>query len=145
MSFISFIKEKSRQAGWPAIRVVSETLVTLPFDTDEGAIDVRIQPCGKLEGKTVIEFSSPAIPVPAEGSSRLILLDLLMNRNGNLLQGHWSTTGEDDEKKFSVMVTQIAETMDPPEFKAAVRAVLSEFQNFKAAVRKTSQEDQVDF
>ncbi len=145
MSFVAFIQEMATNSGWSKVQTLSDSLVVLPFDTDEGKINVFIQPCGQFQGKTVIEFSSPGIPVPSDKEFRLTMLEFFMTRNGKLLQGHWAIEGSGDSRKFSVMATQIAETMDPPEFEAAIRAVLREFQGVMAFVRKATQGSKVDF
>ncbi|MDD3642531.1 MAG: hypothetical protein PHQ19_03600 [Candidatus Krumholzibacteria bacterium] len=145
MSFVSFIKENAEKAGWPSVKVLSDSCVTLPFDTDEGDINIFIRPCGKLFDKTVLEFSGPDIPVPSDVDLKLSMLEAFMKRNGDLLQGHWAIEGGEDDPKFSVMVTQIAETMDPLEFKSAVNTVLKEHERFLAILRKATKGSNVDF
>lgn len=146
MSFVSFITEMAEGAGWSAVRVVSDTLVVLPFESDEGTVKVFIRPCGKLRGKTVLEFSSSGIPVPADATLKAGMMAILMVRNANLTLGHWAIEGsESDEPRFTVMATQIAETMDPAEFQGAVTAVNTEYRTFVGNIRKVVRSSEIDF
>lgn len=90
MSFIDFINEMAANADWHAVHVVSETMVALPFGTDEGTVNVFIRPCGRLQGKTVLEFSSAGVPVPTDGEVKSAMMELLMLRNATLTMGHWA-------------------------------------------------------
>ncbi len=58
MTFVEFMQQNARAAGWSAVEVLSDTGVVMPFNSSEGPIKVVIQPCGKFEGETVLEFSS---------------------------------------------------------------------------------------
>ncbi len=127
MDFIPFIKEVSTKAGWEAIFEVSETMVRLPFEDDAGEINVFIRPCGEFDEQTVLEFSSVGFPLPEDNGLRLALLEMALERNGQIMQGYWAIEEGNNEKKLTVMATQIAETMDPPEFKTSVLAVVREF------------------
>lgn len=146
MSFVSFITEMAENADWRAVRVVSDSLVVLPFTTDQGTINVFIRPCGQVQGKTVIEFSSDGIDVPTTETLKLGLMQLLLVRNAKITVGHWAIEGgETTEPRFAVMATQIAETMDPAEFTTAVRAVTNEYEFFLGALRKINRNRQIDF
>ncbi len=146
MSFVTFITDMAEGAGWRAVRAVSDTLVALPFTTDEGTVSVFIRPCGKLQGKTVLEFSSAGIPIPSDSEFKVAMMEVLMVRNATMSMGHWAIEGSDsDEPKFTVMVTQLAETMDPAEFEAAVGAVRAEHERFIGSLRKVTQKSRVDF
>ena len=126
MSFPEFIKEAAERADWSKVLVLSETMVRLPFDSDEGAVNVFIRPCGQLEGKIVLEFGSAVFHIPEDPRARLGLFEALLERNGNLMQGYWAIEETDGGKKLSVMAAQIAETMDFSEAPNAVLAVAKE-------------------
>jgi hypothetical protein len=55
---------------------------------------------------------------------------LLLERNGEMLMGHWGIEKLGDERYFTVFVSQIANTMDLDEFRAAVRAIVTERNRF---------------
>lgn len=145
MSFLSFIQDMAAKAGWKAVVPMSETLIRLPFSSDEGEVNVFIRPCGKVDGKTVIEFSSLGLPLPANAEARLGMCEAVLTRNGNLLQGYWAIEESNNEQKLTVMATQIAETMDPPEFSAAVDAIVAEYSKIIGVLRKMFQGNRVDF
>lgn len=58
--------------------------------------------------------------------------------------GHWAIE-EGSENRFTVMITQIAETMDPPEFESAVKAIVAEFDRMQGVLRKLTQATEIDF
>lgn len=145
MSFVSFIEGMASTAGWSKLRVLSETLVSLPFNSNEGGVEVFITPCGKYQGKTVIEFSSIGIPVPEDPAIKFAIMEALLIRNGKLALGHWAIVEGETENRFTVMMTQIAETMDPPEFESAVTVVGMEFDKMIGLLRKMTQKARIDF
>jgi hypothetical protein len=138
MSFLSEMQEMASKVGWSAVHPISDTLVVIPFDSgdDLGRIDVFIRPCGAFRGKTVLEFSSPGLPIPDDSETKLAMMQLLLERSGAMVHGHWAIEAEADQKRFSVMVTQLADTMDAQDFEAAVGAVLTEFSGFLLSMKK---------
>lgn len=146
MSFIDFINEMAANADWHAVHVVSETMVALPFGTDEGTVNVFIRPCGRVQGKTVLEFSSAGVPVPTDGEVKSAMMELLMLRNATLTMGHLAIeTAASEAPKFTIMATQIAETMDAVEFRAAVGAIRAEHENLVGSLRRITRRSRVDF
>jgi len=145
MNFVEFIKHNANTVGWSAMKVLSDSGVALPFNSNEGPIQVFIQPCGKFEGQTVIEFSSPGLPVPADEGLEKVLSRMLLERNSKALQGHWGIEDSSDGPMYSVFVSQIANTMDPPEFKQAVLGVVNEYEKTVSVLRKAAQQSNVSF
>ncbi len=80
----------------------------------------------KKNGKTILEFSSMGIPLPDDlGSAALFGLTLL-ERNGEMIMGHWGIEDVGGNKFYTVFHSMLAEGMDVDEYKGAVQAVLTE-------------------
>ena len=142
MDFVEFVSMKAQQCGWKVSNVHSESLVSLTFQTDAGGDTCFIRPCGKdPDGNTVVEFSSAGIPVPEDSNSAGKLALALLERNGNMLLGHWGIENLNDKKSFTVFATQIANTMDLDEFRGAVMAVIAERERLSKSFQKAA----VDF
>lgn len=142
MQFVPFIQSQAEQCGWRISKVISDTLVALNFDSDNGAETVYIRPCGQnADGNTILEFTSRGLPVPDDDRVAHGFAMLLLARNGEMLTGYWGIEQLDDERYFTVFVSQIANTMDLGEFRAAVRAILSE----RARFHKMAQAAAIDF
>jgi hypothetical protein len=142
MNFLEFISNKARQAGWKISKVHSDTLVSLLFETDGGDERVYIRPCGKnVDGNTILEFTSQGIPVSDDEDFAHAFAMMALERNGEMLMGHWGIEKLGDERYFTVFVSMIANTMDLDEFRAAVRAVLTEREHLRKALQSAS----VDF
>ena len=139
MQFVPFITAKAEQCGWHISKVLSDKLVTLEFDSDHGAETVYIRPCGQnADGNTVLEFTSRGLEVPADTSAALAFAMLLLERNGEMLMGYWGIEKLEEDRYFTVFVSQIANTMDLDEFRASVRAILAERSRFYKLVQKSS-------
>jgi hypothetical protein len=131
MQFVPFITAKAEQAGWQVSKVLNDSLVTLNFDSDHGSETVYIRPCGRnADGNTVLEFTSRGLVVPDNDAVAHEFAMLLLERNGEMLMGHWGIEKLGDERYFTVFVSQIANTMDLDEFRAAVRAIVTERNRF---------------
>lgn len=142
MQFVPYITAKAQQCGWQVSEVLSESLVALNFDSDHGEEAVYIRPCGQnADGNTVLEFTSRGLAVPDDSEVAHDLAMMLLKRNGEMLMGHWGIEDLEGEEYFTVFVSQIANTMDLDEFRAAVRAILTERERFFKALQKVS----VDF
>lgn len=142
MTFVEFVTNKARNAGWTVSKVHTETLVSLEFKTDIGSDSVFIQPCGKdSQGNTVIEFSSKGLAVPDDGELAGSMALVLMERNGAMMLRYWGTESIAENKYFTVFSTLLANTMDDDEFQGAVRGVLSE----RTALMKWLQQECIDF
>jgi hypothetical protein len=131
MQFVPFISAKAQQCGWHVSKVLNDSLVTLDFDSDHGTETVYIRPCGQNgDGNTILEFTSRGLAVPADDDAAHGFAMLLLERNGEMLMGHWGIEKLGEERYFTVFVSQIANTMDLDEFRAAVRAILAERSRF---------------
>lgn len=140
MTFIELIKNRAAKAGGERVNTVSDMITALPFETDQGGMDVFSRPFGKVMGKTVIEFSSCGLPLPENPAMRLAMLELVMEQNGKMLQAHPRIEKSDDSAKLALYACQVAQAMDPPEVEAAVKGILAARTEFTAAFRKISQE-----
>ncbi|HET7459830.1 MAG TPA: hypothetical protein VFJ82_01230 [Longimicrobium sp.] len=139
MQFVPFITAKAQQCGWQVSKVLSESLVALNFDSDHGTETVYIRPCGQnADGNTILEFTSHGLAVPTDSETAHGFAMMLLERNGEMLMGYWGIEVLEDERYFTVFVSQIANTMDLDEFRAAVRAILAERQRFFKLVQKAA-------
>lgn len=92
-----------------------------------GLVDVFIRPCGEMHGKEVLEFSSAPLSLPSDDASKMPVLILALQRNADVILGHWGLDELADESVLRVFHSQITETMDLPEFRGAVLAVADEY------------------
>ncbi len=139
MNFVEFVSMKTQQCGWKLSDVYSEEFVSITFNTDSGTETCFIRPCGKNgDGNTVVEFSSEGIPIPDDESAAGSLALVLLERNGNMILGHWGIENLGENKSFTVFATMIANTMDVDEFKGAVSAVISERERLFKSFQKSS-------
>lgn len=120
------VRQRAREAGWK-IKTDNAGGIVIGFKDELGLEDVFIKVCGKNnENKSILEFSSMGIPLPDDiGSSALFGLTLL-ERNSEMLMGHWGIEDMRGDKYFTVFHSMLAEGMDVDEFKGAVKAVLNE-------------------
>lgn len=120
------VRQRVAQAGWK-IKTDNSGGIVLGFKDEFGIEDVFIKVCGRNnEGKTILEFSSMGIPFPDDISVAALFGLTLLERNGEMLMGHWGIEDIDGNKYFTVFHSMIAEGMDVDEFKGAVKAVLNE-------------------
>lgn len=139
MNFIEFATQKASQCGWRITEYLSDTMVSMTFETEMGDEKVYIRPCGQnSDGNTVIEFSSQGVQVPDDIANAALFALALLERNGEMLFGHWGIEKVGRQKFFTVFATQIANTLDADEFKGAVRAVLNERKRLNKEVQKSS-------
>ena len=97
--------------------------VALPSGTG----DVFVRPCGEMHGKEVLEFSSRGIRLPRDDAAKMPLLILALQRNADMMLGHWGLDEESGDSVLRVFHSQITETMDPPELRGAILAVADEY------------------
>jgi len=120
------VRQFAEQAGWE-IKIENSDCVVISFEDELGSEDVFIKICGKNnEGKTILEFSSVGIPFPDDISLAALFGLTLLERNAELLMGHWGIEDISSNKNFKVFLTMILEGMDVSDFKFAVMAVLIE-------------------
>lgn len=120
--------------GWVADRV-ADVQVRLRVPMDEGEpISVYVRPCGEMHGKEVLEFSSRGLRLPPDDATKMPLLILALQRNADVLFGHWGLDEQDNGSILRVFHSQITETMDLPELRAAAMAVADEFATLASAL-----------
>jgi hypothetical protein len=142
MEFVDFITKKASQCGWKISKIFSDSMVMLTFSTEMDDENVYIKPCGKnSDGNTILEFSSAGIPLPDNIADSALMAITLLERNGEMIFGHWGIETIGDQKCFTVFSTLVANTMDNDEFAAAVKAIVNE----RVRIAKVLQKHAVSF
>lgn len=137
MEFVEFITKKASQCGWKISKIFSDSMVKLTFGTELDDEDVFIKPCGKnSDGNTILEFSSVGTPLPDNIADSALMAIKLLERNGEMIFGHWGIESIGDQKCFTVFATLVANTMDNDEFAAAVKAIVNERVRISKIVQK---------
>ena len=127
-SFETRVTTMAQELGWQPRHQPEAERVQIRVPRDEGDdVDVTIRSCGEMHGKEVLEFSSAGLRLPAEDSAKMPLMILALQRNADVMFGHWGLDEDDDGSTLRVVHSQIAETMDPPELRGAVLAVADEY------------------
>lgn len=124
---MQIVRDRAREVGWK-IKTDDGRIIIIGFRDDDGSVDdVYIRVCGEDRvGNTILEFSSSGIKIPDDmGAAALISLRLL-ERNAQILMGHWGIEDVSGSKFYTVFHSMIAETMDVEEFESAVRACFTE-------------------
>mgnify|MGYP000686268856 CR=1 FL=1 len=131
MDAIEIVKMRANQAGWK-LNTLSSNLIVIGFLDELGVENVYIRKCGEnSDGKTILEFSSKGIPLPDDLSLAALFGLMLLERNADMLMGHWGIEIVNGEKYFTVFHSMIAEGMDISEFKGAVKAIVNEKNKIK--------------
>lgn len=133
-SFVERVTEMARTLGWNQVEVGEDATVriTIPI---EGArpVDVFVRPCGEMHGKEVLEFSSGGLRLPEDDTAKMPLLILALQRNADVMFGHWGLDEDEAGSTLRVFHSQITETMDPPELRGGVAAVADEYATLAGA------------
>ncbi len=130
--FITRVAEMSRQIGLDELEVgTDEVRITVP--RDPAPVHVTVRACGEMHGKEVLEFSSDGLALPDEDADKMPLLILALQRNADVIFGHWGLDEDEHGSTLRVFHSQITETMDPPELKGAVLAVADEYATLAGA------------
>lgn len=119
------VRKRASEAGWK-IKTDNSGGIVIGFKDELGVEDVFIKVCGSKDGNTVLEFSSMGIPFPDDISAAALFGLTLLERNGQMLMGHWGIEDVNGNKFFTVFHSMLADGMDVDEFKGAVKAVLDE-------------------
>ena len=123
----------SRELGLADVRA-SEEEVRIAVPRPPGKpTHVTVRACGEMFGKEVLEFSSDGLVLPADDAQKMPLLILALQRNADVIFGHWGLDEDEGESTLRVFHSQISETMDPPELRGAVEAVADEYATLAAA------------
>lgn len=132
-SFVTRVVEMVRELGFEDLQVQDE-LVRIRVPVQGGPeVDVFVRPCGEMHGKEVLEFSSCGVRLPADDSTKMPLLILALQRNADVMLGHWGLDEEDDGSSLRVFHAQITETMDLPELRGALLGVADEYSTLTQA------------
>lgn len=109
--------------------------VQITVSLEDKDVEVFVRPCGDLKGKEVLEFSTTGFLLPQDDASKMPLLILALQRNADVMLGHWGLDEtEDGFSLLRVFHSQITETMDLPELEGAVSGVAAEYATFLHAV-----------
>ena len=119
------VRQRAAEAGWK-IKTDNDGGIVIGFKDELGIEDVFIKVCGNNGGNTVLEFSSSGIPFPDDITAAAIFGLTLLERNGQMLMGHWGIEDVNGNKYFTVFHSMLADGMDVEEFKGAVMSVLNE-------------------
>lgn len=126
---VEILRNLCQKANWKIKKVLNNGIV-LGFETNIGLEHIHIQKCGKKDGQLILEFSGDGFPLPDDAATAAMLSLMLMERNGEMLIGHWGIESIGNKKFFTVMHSAIAKTLDLEEFKAAVTGCLNEKERF---------------
>lgn len=127
-SFEARVTTMARELGWAPQHQPDHERVQIRVPREEGeGIDVFVRSCGEMHGKEVLEFSSAGLRLPSDDSAKMPLMILALQRNADVMLGHWGLDEDDTGSTLRVFHSQIAETMDPPELRGAVLAVADEY------------------
>lgn len=117
----------ARELGLPEVEVRDGAVrVAVPRE-GRAPIDIFVRPCGEMHGKEVLEFSSGGLRLPDEDAAKMPLLILALQRNADVMLGHWGLDEADDASTLRVFHAQITETMDLPELRGALLGVADEY------------------
>lgn len=122
MSFSEFVETVAEKAGVPVKKKDNSVVVTC--DVGEGRTqNVVVALFGQERGNLIIGFSSAVLKMPAGQMLNQKTANELLRKNADLPHGAWAIEKIEDSEYLVVFDTQIAQTMDPEEFKASVEAL----------------------
>jgi hypothetical protein len=126
-TFVERVTRMARELGFDQAVVDGESVrIRVPLDGG-GPVDVFARVCGEMHGKEVLEFASGGLRLPDDDASKMPLLILALQRNADVMIGHWGLHEEDDASTLRVFHAQITETMDLPELRGALLGVADEY------------------
>lgn len=122
--FSDFIKATAAKAGLN-IRELNANLIAVPYDMGAGRHQqVFVRAMGKTaDGSIIIGFFSPALKMPAGQMLGQKTANDLLRANIALAHGAWAIERIENDDYLVVFDTQIAQTMDPEEFRASAGAL----------------------
>lgn len=113
---------------------VRDDSVRVAVRLDAGVtIDVFVRPCGEMHGKEVLEFASGGLDLPGDDAAKMPLLILALQRNADVMLGHWGLDEGEAGSTLRVFHAQITETMDLPELRGALLGVADEYATLAGA------------
>jgi hypothetical protein len=108
------------------VEVTDESVrVSVPLEGGT-AVAVSIRVCGEMHGKEVLEFATDGLRLPTDDAAKMPLLILALQRNADVMLGHWGLDEAPEGSTLRVFHQQITETMDPPELRGALLGVADE-------------------
>jgi len=126
--FVEQVTTMARDLGFTEVDPTDGTHVKISVPMDDApGVDVFVRACGEMHGKEVLEFSSGGLRLPENDAEKMPLLILALQRNADVIFGHWGLDEEDQGSTLRVFHSQITETMDLPELRGAVLAVADEY------------------
>lgn len=120
------------ELGFDVAHPADGTVVKLGVRGDT-PVDIFVSPCGEMHGKEVLEFSSPGLRLPDDDATKMPLLILALQRNADVMLGHWGLDEDEQGSTLRVFHSQITETMDLPELRGAVLGVADEYSTLAGA------------
>ena len=121
------------ELGFADVEVRDES-VRVAVSVDAGVlVDVFVRPCGEMHGKEVLEFASGGLDLPSDDAAKMPLLILALQRNADVMIGHWGLDEGDAGSTLRVFHAQITETMDLPELRGALLGVADEYATLAGA------------
>lgn len=116
----------ARELGLPDVDVRDDSVrVTVPLEPR--SVEIFVRPCGEMHGKEVLEFSSGGLQLPDDDAAKMPLLILALQRNADVMLGHWGLDESENVSTLRVFHAQITETMDLPELRGALLGVADEY------------------
>jgi hypothetical protein len=132
-TFVSRLTRMVQDLGFDRPELLGER-VRVKVPVEEGpTADVFVRHCGEMHGKEVLEFASGELRLPDDDAAKMPLLILALQRNADVMIGHWGLEESDDGSTLRVFHAQIAETMDLPELRGALLGVADEFATLAGA------------
>ncbi len=119
--FSDFIVHIASQAGFEVVKE-SPTIVTITLDLKDGrAQTVWIKPAGTdNQDNPLISITSAAAKIPKGQNLSQSVANELLRQNTNIAHGAWGINKIEENEYLVAMVTMIAKTMQPEDFKASV-------------------------
>src|SRR5262245_60347119 len=110
----------ARELGFDDVEVRDGSVrIAVPLP-DRAPVEIFIRPCGEMHGKEVLEFASGGLDLPSDDASKMPLLILALQRNADVMLGHWGLDEDGEGSRLRVFHAQITETMDLPELRGAL-------------------------
>jgi hypothetical protein len=127
--FVERVTAMARELGFTQLDVRPGECVCIKVEGEGGSrpVDVFVRPCGEMHGKEVLEFASAGLRLPEDDATKMPLLILALQRNADVILGHWGLDEDELGSTLRVFHSQITETMDLPELRGAVLAVADEY------------------
>ena len=137
LSLADFLKHVAGAAKL-TVRQLRPNLVAVPFDMGGGrSQSVYVEAAGEdAAGNLIVTFFSPALELP--GGQRLgeKAANQLLEKNAKAAHGAWAIKEVDGTTYLGACDTQIAQTMDPPEFRASAMGLAAMADGFEKGLGK---------